>query len=96
VFRYFCDGWVWLDSLELATNEELLEMLAISNGYWLKKYEKWCEKSEEKAQRLDEFIGICEAEFFGYAKEYDFEQIDRVLNNILTFLRKNWRKSNDK
>lgn len=95
VFRVFCDDWIWLDSLESASNEELLEMLAITNGYWYRKYKNWAETKEEKSNILDNFIGTCEAEFFGYAQYYDIEQIDKILNNILTFLRKNLRKSND-
>lgn len=83
-----CEKWIWNDkALEQATREELLMMLAISFEYWLDLYESLSKKNEEKAQKLDEFVGTCEEEFFGYDDSYTLEIVDRVLEQALETLR---------
>lgn len=60
-----CDGWRWFEvtnitdaarnngclPLDAASDAELLEMFAITQDYWLKKYEEWLERAEEKIKR---------------------------------------------
>lgn len=73
-----CDDWRWFEEdnvteyarkqgclpLTDATDVELLEMLAMTNNYWLSKYEEWYKRSEEKSSKLDRFIGVCESKYF--------------------------------
>ena len=67
-----------------ATDNELLEMLAIANDYWLNKYQIWYEDSKKKSSKLDEFIGECERKYFGYDKDgYTDKTIDRILDAVL-------------
>lgn len=56
-----CDGWHWFDGhitdvarsrgclpLTDASDAELLEMLAITQDYWLEKYKEWLKRAEGK------------------------------------------------
>lgn len=98
-----CDYWLWYEEGKLteyalekglkpltdATDNELLEMLAITNEYWLSHYKKWHEDSKRKSSKLDSFIGRCERDYFGYDKNgYTDETIDRVFNSIYEILNK--------
>lgn len=96
-----CEYWYWYEEGKLtdyaikkgcrpltdATDNELLEMLAITNEYWLNDYEKRYEESKRKSSKLDSFIGRCEKDYFGYDKDgYTDETIDRVFNSIYEIL----------
>lgn len=96
-----CDGWHWFEEdniteysrqkgrlpLTDATDIELFEMWAVADNYWLGKYEKWLKHSEEKSSKLDNFIGKCEREYFGYDDGgYTDKTIDRVFNSIFEIL----------
>lgn len=97
-----CDYWYWFEednitdyarqhghlSLTDATDDELLEMWAIADNYWLQKYKEWYRRSEEKSSKLDRFIGECERKYFGYDKEYTDKTIDRIFNSIFEILEK--------
>lgn len=102
-----CDYWYWYEEDKLteralkkgfkpltdATDSELLEMLAITNGYWLSCYKKWLEKSEKKSHKLDSFIGKCERDYFGYdSNGYTDETIDRIFNSIYEILDEHFEK----
>lgn len=95
------ENWIWFEKnnipfylrnkgcapLSDASDNELLEMWAISDNYWLNKYKKWCERAEEKSSKLDEFIGICERKYFGYDKDgYTNKTIERVFDSIFKIL----------
>lgn len=97
----FCDGWHWLEEENIteyarkqgclpltdATDNELLEMWAIADNYWLSKYKEWYKRSKEKSSKLDGFIGLCERKYFGYDKDgYTDKTIDRIFNSILEIL----------
>ena len=81
-FKKFMD-----DLLTDATDEELLEMLATADHYWLNQYQQWYDKSKEKSSRLDRFIGECERRYFGYDEDgYTDKTIDRIFNSIFEIL----------
>ena len=103
-----CDYWLWYEEgmlseyalekgfrpLTDATDNELLEMLAITNEYWLNCYKKWYEESKRKSSKLDSFIGRCEKDYFGYDKDgYTDETIDRVFNSIYEILDEHFLKN---
>ena len=90
--------WIWFEAKNIpghkaeagciplaeATDNELLEMLAIANDYWLNKYQIWYEDSKKKSSKLDEYIGECERKYFGYDKDgYTDKTIDRILDAVL-------------
>lgn len=96
-----CDKWHWFTRdninqyaiekghkpIEYATNEELWKMLAMSSMYWEGSYKEWCDKSEQKSTILDEFIGDCEREYFGYDDDgYTINTIKRILDSIKKIL----------
>lgn len=96
-----CDYWFWFEEdnitdylrnkgyapLTDASDNELLEMWAISDNYWLNKYKEWCKRAEEKSSKLDEFIGDCERKYFGYDEDgYTNKTIERVFNSIFEIL----------
>lgn len=104
-FCGICDGWSWFEEdkitdyarskgrkpLTEASDMELLEMLALANGYWLKKYEKWHKEALNKSHKLDIFIGECERKYFGYDEDgYTDKTIDRVLGKILDILKEKY------
>lgn len=67
-------------------------MWAIASDYWLNKYKVWYRKSEEKSSKLDQFIGRCERDYFGYDKEgYTLKTIDRIFNSIIEVLNKHFK-----
>lgn len=101
-----CDGWIWFEEDKItdyarekghkpitdATDTELLEIWAMASDYWLNKYEVWLRESEEKSSKLDQFIGRCERNYFGYDKEgYTLKTIDRILNSIIDVLNKHFK-----
>lgn len=96
-----CDGWHWFEEdnitnysrqkghlpLTDATNEELFEMWALADNYWLNKYKEWLRRAEEKSSKLDRFIGKCEKNYFGYdINGYTNNTIDRIFNSIFEIL----------
>lgn len=96
-----CDRWHWFEEDKIteysrqkghlpltdATDVELLEMWAIADHYWLNKYKEWLKRSEEKSSKLDNFIGKCEREYFGYDDDgYTDRTIDRIFNSIFEIL----------
>lgn len=97
-----CDGWDWfrkdkmtqyaLDNghkpIEDASDTELWKMLAMSAMYWEGNYKEWYNKSEEKSNLLDRFIGDCERKYFGYDDDgYTKNTICRILSTIETILK---------
>lgn len=100
------DGFYWFDDkltdygrkcgcklLTEATDAELLEMWAITNGYWLDYYKKWLEKSEEQLHKLHSFVGKCDRDYFGYDINcYTDEAIDRIFNSIYEILDEHFLK----
>lgn len=99
-----CEYWHWFEEdnitdyaiehghlpLTDATDNELLEMWAIADNYWLQKYTEWYKRSTEKSSKLDRFIGECERKYFGYDKDgYTDKTIDRILNSIFKILDSN-------
>lgn len=98
-----CDGWHWFEEdniteyarnkgrlpLTDATDEELLEMWATADSYWLNQYQQWYDKSKEKSSKLDRFVGECERRYFGYDEDgYTDKTIDRIFNSIFEILDK--------
>ena len=94
-----CDGWHWYSAYEAyknghspltdATDNELLEMWAMADSYWLRQYTQWYKRSKEKSSKLDWFIGECERRYFGYDKDgYTDKTIDRIFNSIFEILDK--------
>lgn len=103
-----CDYWLWYEEGKLseyalekgfrpltdATDNELLEMLAITNEYWSNCYKKWYEESKRKSSKLDSFIGRCEKDYFGYDEDgYTDKTIDRVFNSIYEILDEHFLKN---
>lgn len=94
-----CDKWEWYEEipeclrqqgylpLTDATNEELFEMWANADNYWLNKYKQWYHESQEKSSKLDRFIGECEMKYFGYDEDgYTDKTIDRIFKSIFDVL----------
>lgn len=92
-----CVGWQWFEKdnitdaakanghqpITSATKEELLEMLVMVDHYRLNQYKEWYKKSKEKSSKLDEFIGKCERDYFGYDKDgYTDKTINRIFNSV--------------
>lgn len=103
-----CEYWHWFEKGKItesalqkgfrpltdATDSELLEMLAITNGYWLDYYKKWLEKSEEQLHKLHSFVGKCDRDYFGYDINcYTDEAIDRIFNSIYEILDEHFLKN---
>ena len=88
-----CDGWRWFTEENItdyarknghlpitdASTEELLEMWAVADHYWLECYEDWFRRSEQKSAKLDRFIGYCERNYYGYDDKYTLDTIDQIL-----------------
>lgn len=82
------DGWEWKENIDTATEEELWQIIAICEWYWAKQYKKWYNKSCIKSNKLDNFIGICERNWFGYDEDgYTDKTIDRIFNSIINILK---------
>ena len=96
--------WVWYTSESIthadralgkrpltdASVQELLEMLAVEEGYWSKYYQDRCQVVEAKAQKLDQFVGTCEKKYFGYDETYSENSIDRVLEFLYAVLARDY------
>ena len=102
-----CDGWEWFRKdkitqyaidkghkpIEDASNEELWKLLAMSAMYWEENYKEWHHKAEEKSSILDQFIGKCERQYFGYDDEgYTKNTVHRILNAIDTILKEKFSR----
>lgn len=102
-----CEYWYWFTEdnitdyakecghrpLTDATDNELLEMWATADNYWLNQYKKWYERSHEKSSKLDRFICDCEMKYFGYDEDgYTDKTIDRILSSVLEILDKNFKE----
>jgi hypothetical protein len=100
------DKWVWFREnditkyaiekgykpIEKATREELWKMLAMSSMYWEGNYKDWYHRSEKKSDLLDNFIGYCERNYFGYDDGYTLKTISRILNAIKDILKEKFGK----
>lgn len=99
-----CDDWIWYTSESItdadlgqgklplcdASNEELLEMLAVEESYWSKYYQDRCQVVEAKAQKLDKFIGTCSTKYFGHDSQYTENSIDRVIEFVYAILARDY------
>lgn len=96
-----CDYWYWFEEdnitdyardhghapLTDATDIELLTMWATADNYWLNQYKEWYDRSEEKSAKLDQFIGKCERDYFGYDKDgYTNKTIERIFSSVFQVL----------
>lgn len=75
-----CDGWQWLTKdniapnaakhgkkpLEMASELELWQMLAISNMYYNNCHSEWCDKAEKKAHDWELYCHKIQGDFDGF------------------------------
>lgn len=101
VYGMTCEGWTWFEEDKItdyarrkgykpitkATDTELLQMWAMASDCWLNYYRKWYRESQEKSSKLDQFIGRCERDYFGYDEDgYTDKSTDRVFKLIFEIL----------
>lgn len=94
-----CEYWYWYEEGKLtdyalqkgcrpltdATDKELLEMLAITNEYWLNYYQIWYNDTRKQLSKFNEFVRKCNKDYFKYHKSTS-NMTDKVLDSIYSIL----------